>query len=112
MQLKLAMVKVAVDQGFISRDEGLRIAGEISNLSVAELATMVNIGPLPDDHPELVVAIERAIADNPRAVADYRAGRERAINRVMGQVMRATGGRNDAGQLLDVVRRRVTEAGR
>ncbi|MGE3076211.1 MAG: Asp-tRNA(Asn)/Glu-tRNA(Gln) amidotransferase subunit GatB [Dehalococcoidia bacterium] len=46
---------------------------------------------------ELVGAVKAAVAANPKAVADYHAGKESAIKFLVGQVMRETRGRANAG---------------
>jgi aspartyl-tRNA(Asn)/glutamyl-tRNA(Gln) amidotransferase subunit B len=45
----------------------------------------------------LVGAVRAAIAANPKAVADFHAGKESAIKFLVGQVMRETRGRANAG---------------
>jgi aspartyl-tRNA(Asn)/glutamyl-tRNA(Gln) amidotransferase subunit B len=42
---------------------------------------------------ELEEAVARAVTENAKAAADYRAGNERALARLVGAVMKATGGR-------------------
>jgi aspartyl-tRNA(Asn)/glutamyl-tRNA(Gln) amidotransferase subunit B len=42
---------------------------------------------------ELRTAVQQAILENPKAVADYRAGKERALAALVGAVMKATKGR-------------------
>lgn len=49
--------------------------------------------------------VRSVLASNPRAVADYRAGKASAVNFLVGQVMRALKGRADANDL-----RRLVEA--
>ena len=52
---------------------------------------------------ELAASVERVIAENPQAVADYLAGKDQAIGFLVGQVMRETRGRanpNIVGNLL------------
>ncbi len=46
---------------------------------------------------ELIGAVRAAIAANPKAVADFHAGKESAIKFLVGQVMRETKGRANAG---------------
>ncbi len=55
------------------------------------------------DTSEIEAAVERAIQNNPQAVADYKGGKETAIRFLVGQVMRETKGRANpalANQLL------------
>ena len=44
----------------------------------------------PDD---IAKAVTQVLADNPAAIADFGAGRERALHALIGLVMRATGGK-------------------
>jgi aspartyl-tRNA(Asn)/glutamyl-tRNA(Gln) amidotransferase subunit B len=44
----------------------------------------------------VTTAAEEAIKENPQAVADYRAGKEKALNSLVGAVMKKTKGRADA----------------
>jgi len=80
--------------------------GAISGKTAKEVfATMFETGRLPGDIVkesglgqiesayELSVAIEKVIQENPKAVADYRSGKETAIKFLVGQVMRETRGR-------------------
>jgi aspartyl-tRNA(Asn)/glutamyl-tRNA(Gln) amidotransferase subunit B len=45
------------------------------------------------DEGELVAAVEAAIAENPKAVEDYKSGKTSAVQFLVGQVMRRTKGR-------------------
>ena len=47
------------------------------------------------------------IEANPKAVADYRAGKAEAVKFLVGQVMRETRGRADANGAAAVLRRRL-----
>lgn len=50
------------------------------------------------DGNALQTACEQAIAANPNAAADYRAGKEKALKAILGGVMKATRGRADPAQ--------------
>ena len=58
---------------------------------------------------EVEAAVDAAIDDNPEAVADYHDGDEGAINFLVGQVMQATGGSADPGQVNGLLRERLDE---
>lgn len=45
------------------------------------------------DEPGVIEVIEKVMVDNPKAVADYQAGRKEAIKYLMGQAMKLTLGR-------------------
>ncbi len=48
-------------------------------------------------------AVDEAIKENPQAVADYRAGKEKALNSLVGAVMKKTKGRADARAAREVL---------
>ena len=48
-------------------------------------------------------AVEKVIADNPQAVADYKGGKEKALGALMGQSMRALKGKADAGAVREML---------
>ena len=61
-----------------------------------ELISESDMGGIDDDTLKKLCA--EAIAMNPNAAADYRAGKEKALKALLGSVMRATRGRADAIQ--------------
>ncbi len=54
---------------------------------------------------ELDAAVRRAIEANPKAVTDYRAGKEQAVKFLVGQVMKETRGRADPSVLQDLIKK-------
>jgi len=58
---------------------------------------------------EVESAVDAAIDENPEAVTDYHDGDEGAINFLVGQVMQATGGSADPGQVNGLLRDRLEE---
>ena len=52
-------------------------------------------------------AVEQAFAGNPKSVADYRAGKEKAFGFLVGQVMRALRGKADPKAVNEAVRRKL-----
>ena len=56
---------------------------------------------------ELTPLVDQAIADNPKAVADYRAGKQKAKGRLVGEVMRATKGQADPALVNELIDRRL-----
>ncbi len=51
----------------------------------------------------VAIAAEEAIIENPQAVADYKAGKEKALNSLVGVVMKKTKGRADARTVREVL---------
>jgi aspartyl-tRNA(Asn)/glutamyl-tRNA(Gln) amidotransferase subunit B len=52
--------------------------------------------------------IDEVLAANPKSVAEFRAGKDRAFNSLVGQVMKATRGKANPQQLNDILRRKLT----
>ena len=52
-------------------------------------------------------AVDIAIANNPKAVLDYRNGNHKAINAIIGAVMHDTSGTVEPHKVLDLVRERL-----
>nr|MBA3235766.1 Asp-tRNA(Asn)/Glu-tRNA(Gln) amidotransferase GatCAB subunit B [Chloroflexota bacterium] len=59
------------------------------------------------DRGAVAEAVEAALAANPAAVADYRAGKAQAIGFLVGQVMKATRGQANAAVVQAAVRARL-----
>ncbi|HVL35349.1 MAG TPA: Asp-tRNA(Asn)/Glu-tRNA(Gln) amidotransferase subunit GatB [Burkholderiales bacterium] len=51
--------------------------------------------------------VDEVLAANARQVADYRAGREKAFNALVGQVMKATRGSANPAQVTEILKRRL-----
>ncbi len=58
---------------------------------------------------EVAAAVREAIEDNPGAVEDYHAGEDGALNFLVGQVMGATGGSADPGEVNELLRAELDE---
>ncbi len=56
------------------------------------------------DTDTLRAVIEQVIADNPQSVADYKGGKEKAIGFLVGQTMKAMGGKADATAVNTMLR--------
>jgi len=59
------------------------------------------------DSGALEAAVEKVIAANAKLVDDYRAGKERAFNALVGEVMKATRGKANPAQVNEILRRRL-----
>lgn len=60
-----------------------------------------------NDAGALEAAVDTAIAANAKSVAEFRAGKEKALNAIIGQVMKATGGQANPGQVTEILRRKL-----
>jgi len=63
------------------------------------------------DSGELERVVDEVIAANPKSVEEYRAGKEKAFNALVGQAMKATRGKGDPAQLNALLRARLVEKG-
>ena len=70
-------------------------AGETPGAIVQRLGLQKTSG----DGGKVTAAIEEAIRENPKAIDDYRAGKNGALNFLVGQVMKKTRGKADPGDL-------------
>jgi len=73
--------------------------------SPAEIVVSKGLGKAEDDAVQK--AVREAVAENAAAVADYRAGSERSLNFIVGQVMKKTRGKADPGEVHKLVKAEV-----
>ena len=59
------------------------------------------------DSGALEKMVDDVLAANPQQVADYRGGKEKAFNSLVGQVMKATKGKANPQQLSDILKRKL-----
>jgi aspartyl-tRNA(Asn)/glutamyl-tRNA(Gln) amidotransferase subunit B len=59
------------------------------------------------DAGALEAAVDEVLAANPRQVEDYRAGRQKAFNSLVGQVMKATQGKANPAQVGEILKRKL-----
>ena len=87
------MVERLVSAGTINRDQARDVmaAGGDPEQIVRERG-LAQIS----DESELGAIVDRVLADNPRAVADYRAGKQQAIQALVGKVIGASDRRANA----------------
>lgn len=65
----------------------------------AAIVTRLNLAKTTGDTGAISTAIEETLAENPKALEDYRAGKAGALNFLVGQVMKKTRGKADPGTL-------------
>ena len=51
--------------------------------------------------------VDEVLANNPKQVEDYRAGKDKAFNSLVGQVMKATRGKANPAQLNEILRKKL-----
>ena len=59
------------------------------------------------DSGALEAIVDEVIARNPKSVEEFRGGKEKALNALVGQCMKATKGKANPGQLNELLRKRI-----
>ena len=105
---ELGAIVEAVASGSISRAQGREVleAHAASGATAASIISARGFRQISDSGA-VAEAVEAAIAANPTAVADYRAGKAQAVGFLVGQVMKATGGQANAALVQAAVRERL-----
>lgn len=104
----LAGLITLLEKGTISGKIAKTVFEEMWN-SGKDAATVVKEQGLSQisDTGEIVAVVEKVIAANPQSVADYKAGKERAIGFLVGQVMKETKGRANPDLVNQLLRERM-----
>jgi aspartyl-tRNA(Asn)/glutamyl-tRNA(Gln) amidotransferase subunit B len=59
------------------------------------------------DSGEIGKIVDQVLAANPQQVADYRSGKEKAFNSLVGQVMKATRGKANPAQVNEILKKKL-----
>jgi len=104
----LAELLDLVDSGAISGTTAKDVFGEMFKTGrlPAEIVKESNLSRL-DSSDEILDATARVIEESPKAVADYKSGKETAIKFLVGQVMRETKGRASPDIVLKHLREKL-----
>ncbi len=105
---QLAAIVRAVLDGSITRAQGREVlaAHVSSGASTASIIADRDYRQI-SDRGALGAAVDAVLAENPAAVADYRAGKGQAVGFLVGQVMKATRGQANAALVQSAVRERL-----
>ncbi len=96
-----------LSSGAITEDGAVEIIRALLDKggSPQEIIKARGLGKAEDDAVQK--AVQEAVAENAAAIADYRAGSERALNFIVGQVMKKTRGKADPGEVHRLVKAEV-----
>jgi len=61
------------------------------------------------DAGELEEAIDRVLAANSKSVEEYRAGKEKAFNALVGQAIKATKGKGNPAQISEILKKKLAD---
>ena len=106
--LDLAILVARIVDGTISHRMGKELfsaiaAGEGSPDAIIEKRGLRQIS----DASMMEKVVNDVLASNAKQVADYRAGKEKAFNSLVGQVMKATRGKANPAQVHEVLKRKL-----
>lgn len=101
----LASLISLVDAGTINNSVAKDVFAEIFEKDIDPEAYVKEHGLAQvNDAGELQKVVEEVVAANPQSVADYKAGKEKAIGFLMGQVMRSMKGKANPGMVQDMLK--------
>ncbi|MBO0685540.1 MAG: Asp-tRNA(Asn)/Glu-tRNA(Gln) amidotransferase subunit GatB [Candidatus Dormibacteraeota bacterium] len=105
---KLAELIGLVVSGTINRDQGRQVLQEAqaSGRSPREIVEAGGLAQVSDE-TELGAVVDQVLADNPQAVADFRAGKQQALGALAGKVRAATGGSANMKVVSQMLRDRL-----
>ena len=107
----MAEIVQMLEKSKISEDGAVQIIRELLDKkggSPREIVLALGLCKAEDDAVQK--AVREAVAESAAAVADYRAGSERALNFIVGLVMKKTRGKADAGEVHRLVKEEVEKA--
>ncbi|MEA2611934.1 MAG: aspartyl-tRNA(Asn)/glutamyl-tRNA(Gln) amidotransferase subunit [Chloroflexota bacterium] len=105
---EFAAIVEAVTSGTISRAQGRQVLEDHAASGQGAAVIIANHGFRQiSDAGAVAAAVEAALAANPAAVRDFRAGKPQAVGFLVGQVMKATRGQANAALVQSAVRERL-----
>jgi len=94
-----------VDEGQLSGPAAKKVFEEMfqTGRGAREIATEKGLTQMSDSSA-VVEIVRQVLADNPQAVADFKAGKEQAVKFLVGQVMRASRGRANPQMVTEAIK--------
>jgi aspartyl-tRNA(Asn)/glutamyl-tRNA(Gln) amidotransferase subunit B len=93
-----------IEEGTITERLARELIKEYVSTGESPRALVESRGLASAGRDELGEAVEQVLADNRKAVADYRAGRARALDFLLGQVLRRIRARGDPVEVKRLIR--------
>jgi len=108
----IAVLLELIEKGTISGKIGKAIFDEMCETGEMPDIIVKNKGLLQiSDESEIEAAVRKAIDENPKVVADFRAGKDKALTFLVGQVMKATRGRANPEVVNRLLRQVLSQGG-
>jgi len=108
---QLGQLLTLIQQGNISGTSAKIVFEKMfqSGANPANIIAEQGLGRISDTEA-VAQAVATAIADNPQAVADFKAGKTAALKFLVGQVMKATRGRAEPKLVTEIIMNKLKEA--
>ncbi|MDQ6900596.1 MAG: Asp-tRNA(Asn)/Glu-tRNA(Gln) amidotransferase GatCAB subunit B, partial [Candidatus Dormibacteraeota bacterium] len=99
-----------IEQGVINRDQGRQVQGEAEarGRPPQEVVQALGLAQVSDE-AALAGVIDEVIAAQPKAAADFRAGKQQAVGALLGAVKQATGGTANLKVASRLLRERLSQ---
>ena len=106
---QLAGLIVRIADGTISNAAGRQVFEALWNAEGQEADALIEARGLKqmNDAGELERIIDEVVAANPDNVAQFRAGKDKAFNALVGQIMKASKGKANPQQVNDLLRQKI-----
>lgn len=106
--LHLSEIIRLVDSGKINAATGKLLVSKVDTTgqSPAQIVQSEGLGAISDDS-ELIAIVDAVIADSPKEVESFKAGKESLLGWFLGQVMRRTGGKADPRRARELMLERL-----
>ena len=107
----LALLQTRVADGTISGKIAKDLLRKKFDGAPGSIDELIDQGGLRQisDTGALEKLVDEVLAANPKQVEDYRAGKEKAFNSLVGQVMKATKGKANPAQVNEILRRKLSK---
>ena len=107
---KLASMLVQIGNGSLSNNAARQVFDALWAAPHGDVDALVDsLGVRQvDDADAMGKVIDAVLAGNPKSVAEFRAGKEKALNALVGQVMKASAGKADPTRISALLRARLT----
>ena len=104
---EVASLLVMRGDGVVSSTMASDVLDEMLATGTSAAELVASRGAQISGEEELQAVAREVIGENPQAVEDYRAGKARAVQFLMGQVMRVTQGKANPGVVSELIKREL-----
>ncbi len=84
---------------------------ETHNMNEKEFRDFLNEKGSVTDEDKLRILVEDVVSANPKAVEDYKKGKENSLQFILGQLMRSSGGKVDPSTALSLIKETIEKKG-